>query len=75
MLAPLVEAGPRAQVFAKGIEPLLDLCPHGPVTVTAVTLIVDGRRLVAANALLPHAEGTPGSSLRIRRVVSAFTIR
>src|SRR5690348_17093703 len=67
MLAPLVEAGPRAQILAKGVEALLDLRPHCPVTVTAVALVVDGRCLVAANALLPHAEKTAARSLRIRR--------
>lgn len=71
MLAPLVEAGPRAQVLPKGVEALLDLCPHCPVTVTAVALVVDRRRLVAADAFLPHAEKTPAWSLRLRRVVVA----
>lgn len=71
MLAPLVEPGPRAQILAEGVEPLLDFRADGPMTVTAVTLVVDRRRLLTADALLPHAEGTTGSSLRIRRTVLA----
>jgi hypothetical protein len=42
------------------------------VTVTAVALVVDGRCLVAANALLPHGLKTAPGSLRIRR---SFLVR
>jgi hypothetical protein len=69
--APLVEARPRAQVFAKGVEPLLDLGPDGPVAMAAVALIVDGRSLATADALLPHVVGTAGGSLRLRLFVVA----
>ena len=65
-LAPFVEAGPRAQVFAQRVEPFLDLSPNGPVTVAAVALIVDGWSLAAAYALLPHVVGTAVGSLRLR---------
>jgi hypothetical protein len=71
MLAPLVETGPRAQVLAESVEPLLDLRPDGPVTVTAVALIVDGWSLAATDAFLPHAVKTAAGSLRIRRAVFA----
>ena len=66
MLAPLVETGPRTQILAEGVEPLLDLCPDGPVTVTAVALIVDGGSLVTADALLPHVGRTALGSARLR---------
>ncbi len=36
------------------------------MAVAAVALIVDRRSLVAAYALLPHVEGTPGGLLRLR---------
>jgi hypothetical protein len=72
MLAPLVEPGPSAQVLAESVEPLLDLGSDGPVTVTAVALIVDGGCLLAADALLPHVKATAPPSLRLRRVVSVL---
>jgi hypothetical protein len=36
------------------------------MTVTAIALIVDGRSLAAANALLPHVVGTVESGLKLR---------
>ena len=75
MLAPLVEAGPRAQVLAESVEPLLDLRPDGPVTVTAVALIVDGGCLVAADAFLPHGLETAATSVRLRRAILAVARR
>jgi hypothetical protein len=71
MLAPFVETGPRAQILAEGVEPLLDLRPDGPVTVTAVALIVDGGSFVATDAFLPHGLKTAATSLQIRRAVLA----
>jgi hypothetical protein len=38
------------------------------MAVAAVPLIVDGRGLVAADALLPHVVGTSGGSPRLRLV-------
>ena len=70
-VAPFVEAGPRAQVLAESVEPFLDLSPDGPMAVAAVALIVDGRSLAAADALLPHVVGTPGGPLRLRLTVVA----
>jgi len=75
MLAPLVETGPRTQILAEGVEPLLDLRPDGPVTVTAVALIIDGGSLVATDALLPHGLETAATSVRIRRAVLAVPRR
>ena len=67
--APLVEPGPRAQVFAKGVEPLLDLRPNGPMAMAAVALVVNRRSLTAANALLPHAVRTARAFLRLRLAI------
>jgi hypothetical protein len=75
MLAPLVEASPGAQILAEGVEAFLDLRSNGPVTVTAVALIVDGGSLVTADAFLPHGLGTAATSLRIRRGILAVTYR
>ena len=64
--APLFEARPGAEVLADRVEPLLHFGAHGPVAVAAIALLVDRRRLVAANAFLPHAEGTRRADLRLR---------
>jgi cell wall-associated NlpC family hydrolase len=42
------------------------------VTVATVALIVDGRSLVTADALLPHVEATPGGCARLRVVFPFF---
>ena len=75
MLAPVVEASPRAQVLAEGVEPLLDLRPNGPVAVTAVALIVDGGSFVTPDAFLPHGLETATTSIQIRRAVLAVPRR
>jgi len=75
MLAPLVETSPRAQVLAERVEAFLDLRPNGPVTMTAVALVVDGGSLVAADAFLPHGLETAATSLRIRRGILAIAYR
>jgi len=64
--APLFEARPGAEVLADRVEPLLHFGAHGPVAVAAIALLVDRGRLVAANALLPHAEETRRADLRLR---------
>jgi hypothetical protein len=45
------------------------------VAMTAVALVVDGRCLLTADALLPHGKGTPARSPRLRQVVVAVPRR
>jgi hypothetical protein len=75
-VAPLVEARPGAEVLANRVQAFLHLGANGPVTVTAIAVLVDGRRFVAADALLPHDGGTEGAVLWLRLVaVLGFALR
>ena len=51
MLAePFLEAGLLPEPLAELVEAFLNLCAHGPMAVSAVAVVVNGRRLVAAYA-------------------------
>jgi hypothetical protein len=55
------------------VEALLDLGANGPVAVPAVALVVDGRRVRAADAVFEHGGKTAGRprKLRPRGIVSS----
>ena len=50
---PLLKADFLAKALAELVEAFLDLGAHRPMAVTAVAVLVDGRRLVAADAHRP----------------------
>lgn len=75
-VAPLVEASPGAQVLADRVDAFLHLGPDGPVAMAAIALLVDGRRRLAADALLPHVEGTERAGFGLRLLgVAGFALR
>src|SRR2546430_17443292 len=68
-LTPFTESGPRAQVLTQLVEAFLDLGSNRPVAMPAVAQLVDGRRLVAADAPVEHAWKTARQALRLRLLI------